>query len=140
MGLMKFENGDFKRPPIFIPLSGLRMEIVEETNKLGENPRRIKLSYEQASELKLLSFPRQVILTHKDPVIFTTWVRAIREAILDKTANGPKTAVHEHRYRRDQLNTIKSSFAARDIASRQLLQSKYSSGLANYKSIGNSQQ
>lgn len=138
MGLMKFENGDFKRPPIFIPLSGLRMEIAEETSKLGENARKIKLRYEQASELKLLSIPREVILTHKDPVIFTTWVRAIREAILDKTANGPKTAVHEHRFRRDQLNTIKSSIGVRDKASTQLLQ--YSSGLANYKSIGTSKQ
>ena len=46
MGLMKFENGDFKRPPIFIPHSGLRMEIIEEAGKLGENARRIKLCYE----------------------------------------------------------------------------------------------
>ena len=101
MGLMKFENGDFKRPPIFIPLSGLRMEILEDSKVLGDNARRIKLSYEQASELKLLSFPREIVLSHKDPVIFTTWVRAIREAILDKAANGPKTAVHEHRFRRN---------------------------------------
>ena len=101
MGLMKFENGDFKRPPIFIPLAGLRMEIIEDPNKYGDNARRIKLSYEQASDLNLLSFPREIVLTHKDPVIFTTWVRAIREAILDKAVNGPKTAVHEHRFRRD---------------------------------------
>jgi len=101
MGLMKFENGDFKRPPIFIPLSGLRLEILEDQITLGQNTRSIKLRFEQASELKLLSFPRDIILSHMDPVIFTTWVRAIREALLDKAVNGPKTAVHEHRYRRN---------------------------------------
>jgi len=120
MGLMKFENGDFKRPPIFIPLFGLRMEILEDPKVLGDNVRKIRLSYEQTSELKLLSFPREIVLSHKDPVIFTTWVRAIREAILDKVANGPKIAVHEHRFRRNQLNTIISSLKPSKDLTRQV--------------------
>ena len=32
MGLMKFENSDTSQPPIFIPLTCMRLEIIEEPN------------------------------------------------------------------------------------------------------------
>ncbi len=83
----------------------------------------MKLIFNNGSGLKLVSFPTEIVLTHKDPVIFTTWVRSIREAIIDKAGGVPSAKGNEMRRRKDQLKTI-----------RKHLQHRQSSGFVNYMS------
>jgi hypothetical protein len=65
------------------------MEIIEDKSQLisSANKKQMKLTYSQTSELKLKSFPNEIILTNSDPVIFTTWVRKMREAIMESNGS-----------------------------------------------------
>ena len=79
------------------------MEIIEDKSQLisSANKKQMKLTYSQTSELKLKSFPNEIILTNSDPVIFTTWVRKIREAIMESNGSKPINKGNEIRRRRN---------------------------------------
>lgn len=92
-GLMKFEEGNLNHPPIFIPLRGVRLEIIEETHYI--NSQKIKLTYDMATHLKLLSFPKEIVLTHKDPVIYNTWVRTLKKAICKNNSGNTEAGLQK---------------------------------------------
>jgi hypothetical protein len=68
----------------------------------------MKLTYSQTSDLKLVSFPKEIILTNTDTVIFTTWVRKLREAIMESNGIQPINKGNEMRWRRTQLTAIRN--------------------------------